>query len=374
MCSSDLLQDAERRIGEVRRAETRRLQKVKAKREKLAAKEAMEPVSLPTNTKVEETHEEFEHPDDLLKTLKRELHFEQTHHIGPMYPGVFKKLEFRRPKANVKKKKEKAHNHDPVSLFQAAAANNDAVNSLQATVTNHDPANVFKAAAAFQELGSVFQVAVDDTMQLEAEEGAASVANQEDDASDSSLDLFPHGDVLPIVDVGALIDEVNSGRYPSMKLDPTRKQEKKCYICKSGGGKDLTPCSFCSKLNHFKCLRTRFLCKAPEPVDHFMCNHCIQCILARRIRAEKRRLAKLCRRHETVLTQAKTTAKLTKKLIVTREYECVAAQGQRMNDLKELLGEAGTRLSLLASAAKMNRIRRSMIHDAGKIQNEIEQS
>ena len=169
-----LLQDAERRIGEVRRAETRRLQKVKAKREKLAAKEAMEPVSLPTNTKVEETHEEFEHPDDLLKTLKRELHFEQTHHIGPMYPGVFKKLEFRRPKANVKKKKEKAHNHDPVSLFQAAAANYDAVNSLQSTVTNHDPANVFKAAAAFQELGSVFQVAADDTVQLEAEEGQTS--------------------------------------------------------------------------------------------------------------------------------------------------------------------------------------------------------
>jgi hypothetical protein len=82
-----------------------------------------------------------------------------------------------------------------------------------------------------------------------------------------------------------------------------------------------------------------------------------------RARAEKRRLLKQGGMELAISDQAtaQESVQLTSELLEGREYECVAAQARKMNDLVELLQDAQTRLRRVAVAARINSVRQSQI-------------
>lgn len=93
-----------------------------------------------------------------------------------------------------------------------------------------------------------------------------------------------------VVDMMVLVEEVDTGRYPSIKRYDGEHCDE-CVICKQNKG-ILYCCEFCSNACHLECLRERVIIRDPEPEDDFMCNSCIAKVLSRRSRAEKRRLLK----------------------------------------------------------------------------------
>uniref|UniRef100_A0A7S1Z0C0 PHD-type domain-containing protein n=1 Tax=Trieres chinensis TaxID=1514140 RepID=A0A7S1Z0C0_TRICV len=93
----------------------------------------------------------------------------------------------------------------------------------------------------------------------------------------------------PLVDVMVLIEEVDTGRYPSI----TRYQGKHkdyCCFCQEGGA--LYHCTVCRNSEHLECLTLKQDVHDPTPEDEFLCHVCIGKILCRRKRAEKRRMEK----------------------------------------------------------------------------------
>jgi hypothetical protein len=174
----------------------------------------------------------------------------------------------------------------------------------------------------------------------------------------------------PIVDVRVLVKEVESGRYPSIKrVADDADHDEVCYICKKEG--PLICCDFCPKAVHFDCMRRKFTLPYPEPKDDFMCNFCIQCIMARRARAEKRRLEKqgaagLPAAAASADTPAVAATRLVRELVEGMEYECVAAQGSEVNDLISLIRDAQIRLQRHSEMATMNKIRRGLIQSSEK--------
>jgi len=97
-------------------------------------------------------------------------------------------------------------------------------------------------------------------------------------------------DTTILVDVSVLVEEIDTGRYPSMKRYKGAHQDF-CVVCKSQEGVKYC-CEFCPQTNHMQCLKSKVNVKEPKLEDDFMCHSCIQRSLARRARAEKRRLAK----------------------------------------------------------------------------------
>jgi len=93
-----------------------------------------------------------------------------------------------------------------------------------------------------------------------------------------------------VVDIMVLVEEIDTGRYPSIKRY-TGKHQDDCVICKNRHG-ILYCCEFCKNVCHLECLRERVTIRNPEPDDDFMCHSCILKIIARRSRAEKRRRMK----------------------------------------------------------------------------------
>ena len=93
-----------------------------------------------------------------------------------------------------------------------------------------------------------------------------------------------------VVDMMVLVEEIDTGRYPSIKRYQGEHSDM-CFICKKTHG-IIYCCEFCKNVSHLECLKERVTIRDPEPDDDFMCHHCIQKIMARRSRAEKRRLMK----------------------------------------------------------------------------------
>ena len=77
-----------------------------------------------------------------------------------------------------------------------------------------------------------------------------------------------------------------------------------------------------------------------------MCHACIGVVLARRVRAEKRRLEKLNLNQEQASEDLTTKMELSKGVVVGQEFECVAAQGKRLAELSQLLKDACRRMML----------------------------
>ncbi len=102
----------------------------------------------------------------------------------------------------------------------------------------------------------------------------------------------PQPSVPTIVDIRPLVEEIRAGRYPSMK-EFDGNHLNICFVCKNKGGDDLYYCEFCENAEHLSCVQSKVTIREIEEDDEFMCHRCIQYVVARRVRAEKRRLRKL---------------------------------------------------------------------------------
>jgi hypothetical protein len=163
--------------------------------------------------------------------------------------------------------------------------------------------------------------------------------------------------IPPAIDSRALIDEVDAGRWPSINRNVEVSHDVLCVICKKDG--DLLCCNFCHIAEHLKCIRQRFTIKKPEPDEDFMCHKCIQTILARRNRAEKRRLEKQVNTENKI--QQELLSETRKNPGEGNEYHYMAAQAQDVNELVELLKDSQLRLRQSIETAKMNNMRRRII-------------
>lgn len=162
---------------------------------------------------------------------------------------------------------------------------------------------------------------------------------------------------IPIVDIQVLIDEAKTGRYPTVQRYDGDYRDH-CVICKDGA--DLLLCDFCSNAVHLKCILTKITITPPEPDEDFMCHVCARKIVARRNRAEKRRLQK----QEAVLDKARQKAadraavEGEDKKEHESDYHAAAAVGKELSELIELLSDARRTLHHMVEASKINQLRR----------------
>ena len=246
---------------------------------------------------VVEREEGLNRPDEVLDRLRNELRREKDRELGAVYPGVLQSLGFQRPSSRQK-------------VAKAAKKKKKA------------PIEPKKKAKA---------------------------------------PVIPKKPPPPIIDIGVLANEADSGRYPSMKRH-TGEHDDICFICKRGG--DLHGCDFCPKTVHMECIRTKHTIKDPEPEDDFMCHRCIQYIMQRRNRAEKRRLMKqqeaLKKNGHNVaaLDEAEATGANPEE---ESDYHAVTSLGQELGELTELLQDAQSRLRQAIGLSQMNEIRRSLL-------------
>lgn len=245
----------------------------------------------------EEEVEESEPLDDVLRRLKNELRREHDRSLGPLYPGVFDSLGFRRPPPEWKIAQQEAK------------------------------ARKRKQAALERKRRELSQLA-------------------------SSQKPPP-----PIVDIQVLADEADSGRYPSIKRFDGESHNEACEICKSQDG-TLFLCDFCPKVVHLECIRQKHTIKDPEPQDDFMCHLCIQYIQARRNRAEKRRIQK---QKTALKRSGQNAADIAIGSGGESDYHDVAALGHELSDLTELIQDAKGRLRQAIGVSKLNETRRSML-------------
>jgi len=168
---------------------------------------------------------------------------------------------------------------------------------------------------------------------------------------------LPFKPILPSIDTRALVDEVGSGRYPSINRYVEGAYDDLCVICKKDG--DLLCCNFCHRVEHLKCIRQKFTIKEPEPEEDFMCHKCIQTVLCRRARAEKRRLRKHLNNEDK--NKQEVFDENRKNLGDGKEYHYMAAQAQEVNELVELLKDSQLRLRRSIETTKVNSIRRGII-------------
>lgn len=173
----------------------------------------------------------------------------------------------------------------------------------------------------------------------------------------------------PLVDPMALVGEIEAGRYPSIKPLPNDyPRDKNCFICKTiKVSEELHQCTYCPRVFHWKCSCTQFTTKMPEPEDKVLCAKCIRVIQSRRVRAEKRQREKYSDNPLLLEVEEKKAAAdavtLATRLVSGREYECVAAQGVRVNDLAELLRDAQLRLSNCMEISRINAVRRGYLEE-----------
>jgi hypothetical protein len=134
----------------------------------------------------------------------------------------------------------------------------------------------------------------------------------QDDGEPAVDDQVTSGGPL-LVDVPILIAEVDRGRYPTMKRRSPHdgsKRDTHCSMCRAGLKENDDPsdpsrkkkkrqkidsllaCNFCARVVHYECMLSRFTIPYPEAHDDFMCHYCIQTVMTRRIRAERRRVKK----------------------------------------------------------------------------------
>jgi hypothetical protein len=244
-------------------------------------------------------------PDALLASLKEQLISQQRRSddqkYGAMYIEVYKALGFRRPRKKRKRKEGEEHDEEKDTIGR---------------VRRRRRAKKIKP-------------------------------------------LPPPKPLPPIIDTLALADEVDSGRYPSMNRYKDDDHHDLCFICKDGG--ELLCCDFCPKAVHLACVRKKFTIKDPEPEDDFMCHRCIQYILQRRARAEKRRLRKQVKAEQKRELLAFEESQKNPEIEEGMEYQHLAQKGQEVNELVEVLQDAQFRLRQSMETTKINNARRRMM-------------
>jgi hypothetical protein len=274
-------------------------------------------------TKLEEISEDLVSPNLVLEQLNDELYELQGKMMGPIYPFVFTALQYEKPK-KIKLKTKISKEAKWKKLRK-----------------KYEKENLAKKAAMEAKAGTTERV-------------------------------LP---LRPIIDTRIFIGEIDSGRYPSMKRDKDRVHATVCCICKIEESSESTivpppndrilSCLCCPNVVHFSCFLTKFTLNEPEVDDEFMCHNCIQTVNNRRNRAEKRRIERLIATKKNIINQKidiNSSSRITHGILTKgKEYECLAAQGRRINDVAELLHDAQIRLSQLMEIAKINSCRMDMI-------------
>lgn len=245
---------------------------------------------------------------------------------------------------------------------------------------------------------------------------AAANTGSTDSEANEGVKVYFKGKKNPVViDTQILINECDSGRYPTItRFEGDHLTE--CVLCTRKGADDEDPlidCDFCQNTAHQICLNKKMLNKDPpiiireqEPHDSLMCHDCMMYCIARRARAESRRTAKwhyeLSRvglshpdaanlAEEVDLTKgtsddiddnaptyakcpnggpggliccAHCTAAYSRILSNTaKEMECqsVAKAGQEMNEILDLLADAKQRLLNATDVSQANEVRRRLL-------------
>lgn len=165
--------------------------------------------------------------------------------------------------------------------------------------------------------------------------------------------------IPPAIDTRALADEADSGRYPSISRYKGDTHDKLCVLCKMGG--NLLCCSFCHRAEHLDCIREKFTIKTPDVGEDIMCHKCIQIIIGRRARAEKRRLQKQQVFHEDLKQKDHNSENGTKIPAKGKEYEYMTSTAHEVNELVELLKDSQLRLRQSIETTTMSKIRRGLI-------------
>jgi hypothetical protein len=253
-------------------------------------------------------------PDELLEELRRTLEQEQRNtsdvRFGAMYPQVFACLQY---KKSLDRKVKKIKKRKAVPAPAAASKKR------------------LKPAPA----------------------PAAAIPSYAPNIAAPTLSLTTTNEV-PIIDVDALLAEIDSGRYPSMQRIPEQDEDGNdqhgdtCPLCKNGG--ELVCCDFCPTAVHMPCMLKRFQVPEPDDDDAFLCHKRIGKILTKRRRAEKRAREKLRleQQQRPVVPKGK-------------EYAHLAQQGTELADLVELLKDARFRLTQCMETTKQNTARRRML-------------
>ena len=101
----------------------------------------------------------------------------------------------------------------------------------------------------------------------------------------------------PMIDLNVLVEEVDAGRFPSMKRYEEDDHIDVCEICHEtsddGERGPVYCCAFCPNAEHFSCLKSRYNVHEWDEDDDFMCHSCLATCLHRRHRAERRRLGQI---------------------------------------------------------------------------------
>lgn len=273
------------------------------------------------NKNIDDEEEVVKRPEDTLEALRLSLRREKDQLMGAVYPSVWKSLGFASYTTVSKRKKQTA-----------------------------------------------------ECARVQPRRTRKSTRNDDTSAADEFLTKV-YQPPLPIIDIQVLVDEADTGRYPSVRRF-LGVHDSECRICKESTG-TVHKCTFCRRVVHIVCARTKVGLQDPEPDDDFMCHSCIKYILARRRRAEKRRFQKqeyaLLKAAGRRATEAdaveKRTAEAEKRaeeekaaeMQFESEYHRVAYLGQELSEMMELLADARTRMNQLSEASRANDIRRSLL-------------
>jgi hypothetical protein len=239
---------------------------------------------------------------ELSEDLKRELRISADLRLGSMYTEVYHSLAFRYPGVNVppKSKRKKV-----------------VVEKKPKTITTARKRTTAAAPALF-------------------------------------VPTLPPPTLPFAIDTRALVDEALAGRYPSLKRYEGENDDV-CAVCKKAG--HLVCCDFCQVAEHWQCFRSKFTTKALEPGEDFMCHKCVGIVIARRNRAEKRRLGK-----NPKINEGTSSENEVEQDDVTNQYhEIVAEKGRQTSELVELLRDSQDRLNQSVTLMEMNSIRRKMM-------------
>jgi len=283
--------------------------------------------------------EDMEHPDEVLKDIMKQLRQEQSRLLGPMYPAVFYALGF---KHAVSLEEIKPAEEAPTK--KASITRSLILPHQQHSDPQEEPPKKKRRRRKRNANGELEPLPPPEPTNLKP-----------------ITQLLP-----PTLDTRVLVAEVDAGRYPSINRNKDNVvHEEVCHICKQEEEDEgLLNCDFCTKAVHFSCLRIRFIVKYPEPEDEFMCNQCIQYILARRARAEKRRLNKVG--DQGLKAQDEFNLRLVNEVVPGKEYESLEAQGRRLNELVELLRDSQSRLTHCLEVSRMSQLRMEMLGSVEK--------
>ena len=322
------------------------------------------------------------HPETTFAQLESELYRALGLMIGPMYPEVWTALGYRKVSNKVKKHVKRKTDYVVRPILPNHNDRGRASAEKEPVPTKNDT----RGGASVEKEPVPNKNDTRGRASVEKEAANLPVAAQHAASRRPSI-TKPMTAIPPIIDIRPLAQEIDAGRYPSMKRFVATHPDDRdtvCAICKTGqclisskskGDKDnvehILPCDFCRQAEHYTCAITKFIIKYPEPSDDFMCHSCIGVLSTRRSRAERRRLEKLIAVNadsatvESVvlqhpkISQAKQEeiVSLTNNVVPNREFECVAAQGRRLDELHILLRDAQTRLSLALDVEDINQNR-----------------